>query len=274
MGDEIKPEGTAKQVKALTRWLPRLAEATGGVAGPFEQSLVNARANIDPQNLALDESLAKYFLPRFTDIGLDVQGQQARGTAGNELSVIQGAGGDLARAGQQLNEQVDPEYYGLRAAGADKFLALLGGQDPNRLTGAEMANVERGLNRTNRFNGVADVPASSSAISNAMTFGDSLDRKRNTLVNTLNALPQNLAGMKSGFDAFQVATGRPSYGQNPAQGQFQTGRQGFGQNVQGMSSGLLGEAGQNIRQTQDLVANKRDALDRANETGGTLMSAC
>jgi len=274
VGDTILPEGTGKQVQSLAKWLPRLAESTAGAIGPYEQSLFNSRSNIDPQNLALDESLAKYFLPRFSQIGTDIQGQEALNTAQNELNVVNGSGGDLARAGLALNKEIDPQYYNLRETGANKFTDLLNGQDPNRLTGSEMANVERGLNRTNRVGGVADVPASSSAIRNAMTFGGALDKKRNTLVNTLQALPQNLASMKSGTDAFQVATGRPSYGANPATGQYSTGRSGFGANVQSMSQGLLGEAGQNQRQTQDLTANARDALDRVNETAGTALSVC
>ncbi len=272
MGDKILQNSTGREVKDLIKWLPGLANVTSSIAGPYQQSLLNARAQTDPQEAALDESLAKYFLPRFSQIGSDVQRQEANNTANTELGVVQGAGGELARAGQHLNEEVDPQYYNLREAGGNKFIDLLRGQDPNRLTGSEMANTERGLNRTNRFNGIADVPTSSGAISNAMTFGGALDKKRNTLVNTLNALPQNLAAMKSGFDSFQVATGRPSYGTNPAAGQFTNGRSGFGSNVQSMSQGLLGEAGQNTRATQDLTANARDALDRATQVAGSMPS--
>src|SRR4051812_24631175 len=108
MGDKILSEGTGKQVSSLTKWLPRLAESTAGATGPYEQALFNSRANIDPQNLALDESLAKYFLPRFSQIGTDIQGQEANATARNELGVVNGAGGELARAGLALNKEIDP----------------------------------------------------------------------------------------------------------------------------------------------------------------------
>lgn len=261
MGDKIKPEGTARQIGAYVKNLPKYLRATAEGIAPFEQANVNARGTIDPQNLALDESLLKYFGPRFAAIGNEMARTNALAGAGTELDVLRGPGGALAREGQELNKEIDPEYYGVREAGARKFLDLLGGQDPNRLTGAEMANVERGLNRTNRTHGVSDVSSSAGAINNAMTFGRELDRKRNTVLNTLSALPSNLAAFKSGTDAFQVATGRSSV-PNQGFGQFQTGRQGFGNNVSAMGAGLLGETGQNVRQNIGLDANKRDAMDR------------
>jgi hypothetical protein len=255
---------------AFVRQLPSYLQTIGENVGPYQQSLVNARSTTDPQNLALDESLYRYFGPRFNELGAQLQGQNALNQAQNELSVVQGPGAELARAGLALNKEIDPEYYGLREQSASKFTDLLNGQDPNRLTGAEMANVERGLNRTNRVNGVANVPASGSAIANAMTFGGALDTKRNTLLNTLNAIPQNLAAMKSGTDSFQVATGRPSYGVNPGMNQYSTGKQGFGQDVSSMAGGLLGEVGQNVRQNNELTANARDSLDRVTQTMSSL----
>lgn len=272
MNDDIRPEGTPRQMAALNRYLPRLAQTIGNVAGPYEQSLLNARATIDPQQAALDESLAAYFMPRFAQIGSDVHRQNAFNQATTEADVLEGPGARLVSSARQLDRFQDPEYYNVREAGADKLIALLEGQDPNVLTGAEIANVERTANRTNTATGNAGLGSSLSAIGNAMTFGGALDKKRNTLLNTLNAIPQNLAAMRSGTDVFQVATGRPSYGANPAAGQFQTGRQGFGQNVQGMAGGLLSEAGANVRQNNDLTANARDWLDRTTQVMGALPS--
>lgn len=272
-GDTIQQGTTGRQINSTIRGLPKWLQAVGENIGPFEQSLVQARGVTDPQNAALDESLLRYFGPRMTDIGVGLQGQQLEGSASNDLSVLRGSGGTLAREGQELNREIDPEYYNTREVSSQKLIDLLQGQDPNRLTGAEMANVERGLNRTNRMNGVQDVHSSGAAIGNAMTFGRELDRKRNTLVNTLSQVPGNLAAMKSGFDSFKVATGRDS-SVNPGLNQYGTGRAGFGSNVIGMGQGLLGEAGANTRQTQSLTANARDTLDRVNETAGTVLSAC
>lgn len=271
-GDTIKPEGTDRQIAAFTKNLPNYLRSIGQNVGPFEQALVNARGTVDPQQLSLDESLLKYFGPRFNEIGSQLQRQNAFNQASNERDVLQGPGADLVMSGQELNKYIDPEYYGLRKTASDKFAALLNGQDPDRLTGSEMANVERGLNRTNSRNGVADVRSSTGSIQNAMTFGNALTQKRGLLLNSLAQIPQNLASMKSGTDAFQVATGRPSYGANQGMNQFQTGRQGFGQNVSGMSQGLLGEAGQNVRQNNDLTANARDSLDRVTQVMGSLPS--
>ena len=157
----------------------------------------------------------------------------------------------------------DPEYFAVRRAGADKLGGLLASQSPDSLTGSEMTNLERGASRMNIQNGLQGTPSQTNTISNAMMFGNELDKKRNTLLNTINAVPQNLASMKSGFDAFQVATGRPSYGPNQGMGQYSTSRNGFGQDVAGIGQGLLGEIGQNKRQSQQLDAQKRDGLDRA-----------
>lgn len=270
MNDTIKPEGSARQMANLTRYLPRLAETITRVAGPYEQGMLNARASIDPQQAALDESLAAYFLPRFAQIGTDVQRQNAFNQATNEADVLEGPGARLVSSAHQLDEMNDPEYHAVRRTGAAKLIDLLNGQDPNNLTGAEMANVERSANRTNTASGNAGLGSSMSAISNAMTFGNALDKKRNTLLNTLNAIPQNLAAMKSGTDVFQVATGRPSYGANPGQSQYGTSRGNFGQNIGSMAAGLNSEFGQNIRQNNELDANKRDWIDRVSQISSSM----
>lgn len=272
MNDNIKPEASGRQMASLTRYLPRLAQTVGDVVGPYEQSLLNSRATIDPQQAALDESLAAYFMPRFAQIGSDVARQNAFNQATTEADVLEGPGARLVSSARQLDRFQDPEYYNVREAGAGKLIDLLEGQDPNQLTGAEIANVERTSNRTNTASGNAGLGSSLSAIGNAMTFGGALDKKRNTLLNTLNAIPQNLAAMRSGTDVFQVATGRPSYGSNPASGQFSTSREGFGESSRSMASGLLGEAGQNVRQNNDLNANARDWLDRTTQVMGALPS--
>jgi len=273
-GDKIKQEGSAEQMQSLVRFLPSYMRAMDKATLPHEQALLDARSVTDPQNAALDAQLFEQYGPIFAGIGDTISGQSANRQAQNELTTLQGPGRELALAGQALNKEIDPEYYGLRANAADKFTQLLAGQDPNALSGAEMANVERGLNRTNRVNGVAEVPTSGSAISNAMTFGDALTGKRNTLLATLNAIPQNLAAMKSGTDAFQVATGRSSSGAqgvgNSGLGQYGTGRQGFGTSTQGAASQLLGETGQNVRQNIDLTANRRTTLDQVNSTLSSL----
>jgi hypothetical protein len=258
MNDTIKPEGTPRQMAALNRYLPRLAQTVSNVAGPYEQAMLNARATIDPQQAALDESLAAWFMPRFAQIGSDVARQNAFNQATTEADVLEGPGARLVSSARQLDRFQDPEYYDVREAGAGRMMELLAGQDPNQLTGAEIANVERTSNRTNTSQGTAGLGSSLSAIGNAMTFGGALDKKRNTLLNTLNAIPQNLAAMRSGTDVFQVATGRPSYGSNPA--------------VNNMSNNLLGEAGQNVRQNNDLTANARDWLDRTTQVMGALPS--
>lgn len=272
MGDTIKSEGTDRQINATNRGLPRLLRTISDNVAPYEQSLLNARATIDPQNMALDESLAKYFLPRYNQIGTDIQGQNAWNTANNELNVLSGPGTDLVKYSRQLDDIQNPEYNQVRTQAANKLTALLQGQDPNKLTGSELANAERGINRTNVSNGVSDIPTSTGAISNAMTFGGALDKKRNTLLNTINAVPQNLASFKSAADPFQVATGRPSYGTNTGASQYGTSKNGFGTNVAGIGQNLLGEAGQNNRLNNQLDANKRDALDRVNQTMSSLPS--
>lgn len=271
MGDPKVSEGTGRQIAAFAKHLPRYLQVIGQNIGPYLQSQVNARGTIDPQQAALDESLLKYFGPRMTDVGLGLQRQGAFGTAQNELDVLKGPGAELVAAGKQLEEYQDPEYFATRAAGGQKLLDLLGGQDPNKLTGAEEANVERGLNRMNIGAGTYGTQSGTGTVNAAMTFGDALDRKRNTLLNTINSIPSNLAAFKTGKDVFQVATGRSSM-PNPGFAQYQTGRQGFGQDVAGLGSGLLGETGQNVRSAQELNANRRDILDRVNETMSSLPS--
>src|SRR5213075_2028490 len=95
-----------------------------------------------------------------------------------DASLLGGAGKDVTQRTLELNKLVDPEFFNLRSGIASKGQELLAGQDPNKLSEAERAEVERNVNRSNVGRGVVGSGSQTAAIGNAMSFGNKLTDKR------------------------------------------------------------------------------------------------
>jgi len=103
-----------------------------------------------------------------------------------------------------------------------------------------------------------------------MTFGSALADKQNRIAQILSTTPAEIASFKSGVDVFQQATGRPSYGGNFGQNQYNPNLGNFGQMPIGLASGLMGEVGQNVRTFQGLQSQKKDWADYLGQVTGAI----
>jgi hypothetical protein len=262
MGDSgPSQEPTSQQLSSFTAALPGYLRTVARETLPYEQQMLGNRAVIAPQQMSLEEGLLGYYGPRYAGIGADIQEQLAMRNAMTEGNVLRGPGTDLVTSAQQLAQYVDPQYYAGRQAAGGKMVDLMGTLNPYGLSGSEREEVARGLNRTNLASGNANTPSQTAAISNALTFGDRYAAKQNQISNILAQTPAQLASFKSGVDVFQQATGRPSYGQNFGQGQYNTQQGQFGSVPVGLAQNLFGEVGQNVRNFQNIDAQKKDWAD-------------
>lgn len=231
-GDKIINPSDQQMVDYI-KYLPDVLKTVAKEAGPYLQSMLNLKQVISPQEMAQEQALLEGFGPAY------------------------------AKELLGLSQLADPEFYGLRNQSAAKMSELVGGLDPNKMSGGEMTEVERGLNRLAVNQGTNRIPSNTAAISNALVFGDRLMQKKKDVAGVMSTVPSFLSSVKSGLDIPAQVTGRPSYGQS-SMNQFGAVPVGIGQQY-------LTEAGQNSRTYSQLLAQKRDSLDRFNETFGSVM---
>ena len=276
-GDPPAPsagESTAAQMQALIQNLPGLTKVTGENILPFEQARQNAAATISPQQNALALQLLQQFGPAINKVGTEIQGQNQVAGVRNDAAAINAAGqSGLVTNALELQRQADPEYYANRALLAQQQAAVTRNMGTGELTPTEMEQITRGVNRSNVGSGVANLGSPTAAIANSQAFGAAGQQKMNSISNALANTANSLQQFRSGFDPFQVSTGRSAFSNMGAQ-QFAGPSQNLGQGTLGMSQNLLSEAGQNQRTAMGVNAQRRDTLDRVNETMSAQPISC
>src|SRR6266702_945948 len=80
-------------------------------------ALTNAYSNIGLQNMS------SYAMP-YAQIGQQVENSNAQAGANTNHAQISGAGGQLSRVANQLEQQVNPEYYQIRGAAGNQATNL------------------------------------------------------------------------------------------------------------------------------------------------------
>lgn len=94
-----------------------------------------------------------------------------------------------AALGLGMENTANPGLAGAREATFKGYSSLLGGMDPNRLSGAELSNAERGINRMNVGTGNLNTGDATTTVANAGVFGDALSKKRAEFGNALSLFP-------------------------------------------------------------------------------------
>lgn len=248
-----RPSRSLRSVrKGLEREYPGIVKALGQQATPMAQYEMSAQEAVAPREQALNARLFEQYAPRY-----------AEAQSASELGAIRGSGGQAVRESEALSREIDPEYYATRSGAADKLSQLLGGMDPNRLTGAERENTARGLARSNYQNGELNAPSNQGAIDAALTYGSALNQKRNTVANTINSAVGALPSFKGNTNVFDQATGKS--GSQAFQSQF--GQAPNASVATGQANqGALGLTGGFQTLRANIAAGARDTLDRYNET--------
>lgn len=264
MSDLIKgdyqPPNTGRQTRNMMRVLQKYGPGTARTFQDIEEE-------IQPRQMALQTGLLQQYAPLLTALGIDLSGQQQLGDVANARATIAGGGRELVSDATGLDRQVNPEFYANRELGASGLQSLIGGMDPNKLSGAEMANVERGVNRLNQRRGNTNISDATTTAANALQFDDRLQQKRAAFGQALNLIPGIQSASRSPIDAFNVATGRSSSSPNFGQQQFQnTQPTGTGQSLLGSIQGTQ-------QQKQEIEAGRRTGQDFLNQAYGTAVGS-
>lgn len=251
------PESAAQVLQAWTQSMPGLMKIMQQEVGPTEQAFFNSQQNIAPQAGQLNADIYKTIAPQLADTDTGIAN-----------SLLQGQGADNVRLAHDLQMGVDKPWYEARDQAGSKLAELLGGMNPNELTGSERAEVERGVGRERAASGNLGSPDAQDVVGNALTFGSALMAKKNAVGAAINNATNFLSQGKSGVDTFAQATGKTGtqamgnqfYAPNQGQNAFTTGNNAYNQ-ITGLK-----------QQENDINANRRDSLDRFTGFMGSLPS--
>lgn len=166
-------------------------------------------------------------------------------TARGDLALLRGTGRDITAETSALQELADPEFFNLRRLIGGKADELISGMDPNKLTEAEIANVERTANRSNIGRGLASTGSPIAGVRNALMFDDRLQGKRNSLLNTLTSIGQIAPNLRTSAFNYGAATGRA----------------GTGVGADQSASAFQSAAGSNLGQTANQLQSSGTQLD-------------
>lgn len=256
---------------AYVKHFPELVNVTSAGMLPLEQAKVNTAQVTAPQYDALQTLLYGTYGPQLAQIGSNINKQTALNQALSDTAVVSGPGRQLVQEALKSQQLADPEYYANRALAGNQLSSLLNSINMSGLTPMEREETQRAVNQQNVNRGNLTNPAQMTTVENAMSFGDELNKKRNTLANILGTATGFLPAAKSGVDVYQVATGKPSM-QNLGDSKFQGVNQGVGSETMNLGSNLLNSATQANAATMQSNSQARDSLDRFNQTWSSILS--
>ncbi len=266
MGDPAAKSGTGLTTDVIQNVMKNLPEYMNVIN---QQQLPQAQANlktqqtIAPQYQQLMNDLYAKYGPQLAKTGSDIDTVSRTGSAEGDVSLLAGAGGQAVKGVSELDKQVNPEYYKTRAAGAKSLGELLGSINLNNAN----PEAERLVNQENQRSGNANVPSATGTVSNALSFGNELQKRRDALGSAINTASGFLSPASGTFNTANIALGK---------GPTNTGLTNFAgvkdqpNAATGTASNLLGTGTQLTGQERDIESQRRDVMDRINEGVGSV----
>lgn len=262
MADSEAPqsnESMADIVRGLTYTLPDYMKVQNSQVLPQSQAQLDAAKQISPQYNDLITQLYAKYAPQLAQTGSEVENINRTNAAKTDLDILKGSGGDLAREAQKIDTQLNPEFYKTRADASDKIGQLLGSinlNDPN-------PEAERLVNQENARTGNSNNTSATNTVSNALSFGNEEQKRRDALGAALTTATNFLQPSQGQFNPVVTALNRPSTnnGQSQFSGVTKPGDQAY------QSGGQLLNSGTQLKLQQNQIdSQRRDLMDRINET--------
>lgn len=262
MADPKAQSGTglsSQTIQTVMANLPSYMQMVNSQLKPQAKSELETAQAVSPGYQELLTKLYEQYAPRLAKAGSEAENISRTGAANTDLELLRGSGGAATRELQGLDRQLNPEYYKTRAAGAQKLGELLGSinlSDTN-------PEAERLVSQESARSGNLATPSATSTVSNALSFGNEQQKRRDALGQAINTASGFLGPAAGTFNTSAVTLNR---------GASNTGLLEFGgvtkTNNQAVGTGgqLLGTTAGLVGQQQDINAQRRDLLDRLNET--------
>ncbi len=246
--------GVKKQSKevadAFDKYYQNYMSAMSGALAGQEVDTANAEAAAAPIRLKSLADLGDQYGMRLYKQDQDIENESRRNEANLNLELLQGAGGQAARAQDQLDRSQNKEYYDILGSIANAARDSLKWTDPGAVSDGELATIRRGLNRS----GLDD--SAMGAYEAASQFGAAGRQRRYDAERGYNERLDSILGklptLFNPRDTFQIATARGAAA--PNRGRFDSGFKSagnqawdFGQNLQSQYANINNDAERNNR---------------------------
>ncbi len=267
MGNSYQPANqTVGQIfQDLQQYAPAALKALQPSVNDQAIAQAHTDAAVAPITAQSNLDLYKQFSPELNAIGAANDAANQKAASATELGLVKGTGGELANEALKLQQGIDPEYFKQRAALSGGFDQLLGGMDPNKLSGSEQAETGRAASRTLGF-----TPSAGNTTANAMTFGHELQNKQSRFSDTLSKLSAALPSLTSGISGFQAATKR-SVSPNAGAGMLGPGATNTGQQGWNFLNNGLNVASQAELQREGQRKSLMDQVSQGMGIGGQFL---
>lgn len=263
MSDNYAPpagESTAETMAALTQYLPGYMKVLNQEVLPQSLAELEAAQNISPKYQRLVTDLYKQFAPELAQTGSEVDRTTRLNTAKTDAEILAGSGKDLAKAYTEIDREQNPEYYDVRAKAASSLSDVLNSLN---LSNPD-PEAERLVAQESQRTGAASVPSNASTVANAMNFGSIKQGRISNLTNAINSASAFLQPASNAqFNPATAALNRPV--SSAGTSQF-GGITNPNQTAYNQGSNLMGTIAGFQSQANDINANRRDVLDRVNES--------
>ncbi len=278
--DPVAPaptESTRQMLDAYAAYLPILQGVNAQNLSPLANAQLKVSQDTSPAYAKLQQQLYDDYGPLMADTANRIQSSQQKAQAQSDLDTLMGPGKQLISEAQKQQEQINPEYYKTREQMGGRLGDLLGSIDlSGKLSGGETEELSRAQARENSNRGIASAPSQTAAIQNALTFGNARterqDKAKGQLGAALGVGNQFLPASQSGQDAFQIGAGRSSM-PNAGDSKFQGVDKSGADNAIGQQNQLLGITSGFQNKQMDINANRRDQLDRFNQTFSSIVGS-
>lgn len=251
-------ESTDQILASFAQRLPQVMAAMNSQVGPQAQAQLTTAQNITPKYAELLNSTYADSAPKLANIGADVERINRTGAANTDLEILKGSGGQLVTEAQKLDRQLNPEFYKIREGASDKLGQLLGSIDLNNAN----PEAERLVNQENLRSGTSNIPSSTNTVSNALQFGDQLQKRRDALGQALGVATNLLQPVQGQFNPVQTALNRPS--QNTGVNQF-AGVKDAGDQAYQSGNNFLNNVTSTRQQEVGGIMQQRGVIDMINQ---------
>lgn len=280
MGDAKSPpaaESMDSILKSYQNRLPEFMRAANANVLPTEEAKLTAAQATSPGWAQLQAQIFKDLGPVLSQTGSDISRQQALSQAATDAAVLEGPGRQVIERAIEAQKLADPEYYAQRSGVSDNLSKLFNSIDlSGALSGGETEAIRRGLASESNARGTTTSPSMTETVAGAQVYGGAAkarqDQAKNQLTQALSVATGALPALKSGTDVFQVATGRPST-INTGDSKFMGVNQNIGQEAFSSANNLLNNTTQLKLNENQINADRRDGLDRFNETWSSVIGS-
>lgn len=222
-GGDRPNEALGGDLNRFTSWLPTYLEAYYKELPEAAKAQLAADSAVAPGYAQLGADLYSQFAPQYGQVGRGELAKDELAAAQTEYDIASGSGSRLAELAMGLQRREDQPYYASRDLIAGGLNDWFAGQNPNALSGAERAEMEKTTARQVGYN-----PSAMNFAAGAMNTGSALQAKQGRFADNVAKLSSAIKPLQSGLDMTKIATGR-STKTNPGTSAFQLPTTGQGQ---------------------------------------------